>query len=145
MPDASDLLSSGSKGERQLTSDTDLLRKRLDAAEELFCRSEQRAKDPRGVDLAPLALFRNIMQMGEAIFILAEAMSAGPMSLLMRSMLESHFSLEYIIGKESKPRDHEKRSLAWLVFCINQEIALKDMVDPSTKRGQDFMSKLKAH
>ncbi len=137
-------MSSGSKGEKQLTNCIADLRQRLALAEGLFRQCEQRASDPGGVDFAPLALFLHIMQMGDGILILAEAMSSAPMFPLLRSMVESHFSLEYIIGKESNSRDHEKRSLAWLVFCINQDIALQDMIDPSTTRGDTFKAELKA-
>jgi len=144
MPEASDMLSSDLKGKKQLTNCTTDLRKRLDMAEGLFGQCENHAKDLHGVDLAPLALFRHIMQMGDGILILAEAMSSGPMFPLLRSMVEDLFSLEYIIGKESKTKDHEKRSLAWLAFCINQDIAIQDMVEPSTTRGETFKAELKA-
>jgi Family of unknown function (DUF5677) len=133
-----------SKGEKQLKNSTDLLRKRADDAEELFRRCELLAKDPGGIDFAPLALFLHMMRMADGIFILAEAMSSAPMFPLLRSMVESHFSLQYIIGQQSKSEDVEKRSLAWLVFCINQDIALDDMIDPSTTSGKTFKAELKA-
>ena len=133
-----------------MTNDTTgLLRKRLDLAEGLFRQCEHLAKDLGGVDFAPLALFRHIMQMGDGIFILAKAMSSHPMVPLLRSMLECFFSLEYILCKgkgESKDlEEHSKRSLSWLVFCINQEIALKEMIDLTTSRGQAFKSELREH
>ena len=136
-------MSSGSKGEKQLTNCIADLRQRLALAEGLFRQCEQRASDPGGVDFAPLALFLHIMQMGDGILILAEAMSSAPMFPLLRSMVESHFSLEYIIGKESNSRDHEKRSLAWLVFCINQDIALQDMIDPVHYTRRHFQGGIK--
>ncbi len=128
-----------------MTNDaTDLLRKRLVLAEGLFRECEKLAKDIGSVDFAPLALFHHILRMGDGILILAEAMSSDPMFPLLRSMVEDIFSLEYIIGTESKTKDNEKRSLAWLVFCFNQAIALYDMVDPSTTRCETFKSELKA-
>jgi len=132
-----------------MTDQTNDLGKRLELAKELVGHCEQHAKDPLGVDLAPLALFRGIIEMADAVILLAEAnegKSSFPMVPLLRSMLEYFFSLEYILAKESKnPEDHRTRSRAWLVFCINQMIALKEVVTPSTNRGTDFKQQLVVH
>jgi hypothetical protein len=137
-----------SSGGIRLSNEIADLRNRLKEAETLFDRLRDAVHDPGGVDFAPLALFRQIMQMADGILILADAGSVGPgpMFPLLRAMLECYFSLEFIIGQgPGDPDNWKKKSLAWLVFCLNQYVAQKEMSDTSTNRGKTFKSELKAH
>ncbi|MBI5571961.1 MAG: hypothetical protein HY914_18610 [Desulfomonile tiedjei] len=120
----------------------------LTEAEDLFKRLQDRIKIIDALNLAPLALFRQIIDMGDAVRLLAEANEGhGSIQMvpLLRSMLENFFSLEYILARDSKnSQDQSTRSLAWFWFCIHQEIKFRERLNPSTARGKDFRQQLKS-
>ncbi len=133
----------------RLPSDTKIIRPTLREAKKLFRYCEERAEDLGGVDFAPLALFRQMIQMREGVASLSKMIGVRPILPLLRTMLDCLFSFEYIVCADLKEKrnfgEYRKRSLSWLVFCINQEIALKEMIDISTSRGQAFERELMAN
>jgi hypothetical protein len=73
--------------------------------------------------------------MADGIQIVLSAGTSSPAIPLLRSMLESLFSLKYIHLK-----DYERRSLCWLCGFIHQEISAKEMVHTETEAGKEFYS-----
>ncbi len=131
-----------------MPTETRVFQPTLRDAKKLFHYCEERSEDVGGVDFAPLALFWQMIQMRQGITSLSKGTGVRPILPLLRTMLDCLFSLEYVVCADIKERksleEHRKRSLSWLVFCINQEIALKEMIDPTTSRGQTFAKELTA-
>jgi hypothetical protein len=118
---------------------------RLLNARKLFYACYEKSDDPGGVDFPPLALFGQMIQMAEGVFCLAEAMCLHPARPLLRTMLECYYGIQYIIGQDADCHDWRNRSHAWWVFCLNQEIELRERLDESTGRGRPFFGDLRAH
>lgn len=65
----------------------------------------------------PSVFLRNSIELGDAISLLIEKSSIDPAKILVRSLMESNFSLLYMIEKEEQLRAH-----AFLVCRLNKEI-----------------------
>jgi|GEM_PF-6755282 len=59
--------------------------------------------------MPPMMFLRNIIELGDAISILIKTSSIDPTKILLRSLLENTFGLEYMLEKET-----EKRALSYL-------------------------------
>jgi uncharacterized protein (DUF433 family) len=99
----------------------------------VFKECRHTAARPEWYDFPSLALFRHVIQMADGIQILLSAGTSAPTRPLLRSMLESLFSLKYIHIEK-----YEQRSLCWLCALIHQEIDLKDMINSRTEAGRNL-------
>jgi hypothetical protein len=120
-----------------MNPDNEEIRLPLDVAvlrcDRIFLKCQQKAPNPNWYDFPSLALFRHLIQMGDAIHILILAGSSTPTIPLLRSMLESILLLKYIHRK-----DYKQRSLCMLCAYIHQEIAIRERLDPQSKDGKRF-------
>jgi len=83
-------------------------------------------------DLAPLALYRHILEMTDAFEVLIASSCAAPTVPILRSTFEGLLSLDYIL--ESKT-EYVTRSLSWLATYVHKRIALYETFLPTTPRG----------
>lgn len=99
--------------------------------DKIFQKCRAVAKHPDWYDFPSLALFRHIVQMGDAIHILLSAGTSGPTIPLLRSMLESLMSLKYI-----HLDNYKQRSFCMLCAYIHEEIAIKEIADQKSEAGK---------
>ncbi len=85
------------------------------------------------IDVAPLALYRHIVEATDGIEVLISSCCPVPAIPLLRSSFEALLSIQYLFENRS---DYEKRSLAWFVCYIHQRLATYEMLDPATQRGK---------
>jgi hypothetical protein len=90
-----------------------------------------------GVDenIAVLTLYRHVIEMTDGIEVLVSQCCPDPTVLLLRSSFEALLSIEYILETEE---EYVRRSLAWLVGHIHNELDLCDRLDDSTTKGRQF-------
>ena len=92
----------------------------------------------------PSVFLRNSIELGDAISLLIQKSSIDPAKILVRSLMESNFSLLYMIEKDEQLRAH-----AFLVCRLNKEIRYykkfikednisKGFVDKFIKQEPDF-------
>lgn len=79
-------------------------------------------------NLALLMLCRHVMQMGSSILVLFQQRCMPAVWLILRSMLEAIFDLEYI---SEKGQDQDHRALCWLAGYYLQERAHYETMLPS--------------
>lgn len=90
-----------------------------------------------GHEVYPLImLFRNILEVLDAIALLMSGSSIEPCKILLRTFLENMLSIEYMTE-----RDTEKRALCFLVSDIHKKIKNLRKIDPSLQEGKQFLSK----
>lgn len=101
------------------------------------------ATSPKGeenVDLAPLALYRHILEMTDAFEVLISNSCPTPTIPILRSTFEATLSLEYILESNEY---YVVRSLCWLASYVNRRITLYNSMLSSTQRGKEFASYIK--
>lgn len=86
-------------------------------------------------DIAVLTLYRHVMEMTDAIEVLVSQCCPDPGVLLLRSSFEALLSLEYILETEE---EYARRSVAWLVAHIHNQLDLCDRLDNTTTKGRQF-------
>jgi hypothetical protein len=104
----------------------------------VFWQCRRSARNPQNIDFAVLVLYRHMTEMADGMDILARNGTDGPMIPLLRSMLEALISLAYILYE---PSTYGQKALSWLCCYIHQELALKELVDPATDMGKEFLKK----
>jgi hypothetical protein len=120
------------------------LKLRLELAKVTLKGIEHKMEDLGGVDFAPFALFRHIWRMADGILILAEKDASYPMFALLRSMFEAYLSLKYILQDSSDPDlDFSKKSRGWQAWVICKIVKEKELIEPDTNQGIDFVNCLK--
>lgn len=92
------------------------------------------------VDVAPMALYRHIIELTDAIQVLIIESCPNPSVLLLRSSFEALLSLEYIFENDS---DYEDRSLSWTVNYVKQRLEMYERFDKTTERGKKYCELLK--
>jgi hypothetical protein len=105
-------------------------------ADEAFRICQNTAIQPNKVDFPSLALHRHMIHMARGVQVLISHKASISILPLLRSMLESFFSLKYI-----HLREYEQRSLCWLCAHIHQEIELKELLDPNSRKSKEFHAK----
>jgi hypothetical protein len=107
-------------------------------AEKVFWSCRTAAQNPNDVDFPSLSLYRHVIHMADGVEVLCSASAVVAATPLLRSMLETLFSLTYI-----HQEDYEQRSLCWLCAYIHQEIQSKEKVTLGTEQGDRFYLKAK--
>lgn len=88
---------------------------------------------------APIMLsFRHFLELLDSTSILVKQSSIDPCKLQLRGMLETYLSLSYMLEK-----DTPKRSMAFLVWHIHQQIKTLQKGDAESQMGKEFRAKLK--
>lgn len=82
-------------------------------------------------------LLRNFLELLDATSILVRKSSIDPCKLILRSMVEIFFSLEYMLEE-----DTENRASAFIVSYIQNLLKEYRKMDPSTPQGQDYLRKM---
>ena len=98
------------------------------------------ATSPKGEeneDLAPLSLYRHILEMIDSYEVLISNSCAAPTIPILRSCFEALLSLEYILESD---KNYSVRSLCWLAGYVNKRINMYESMLPSTQRGKEFAS-----
>lgn len=77
--------------------------------------------------------FKNILELGDGISILVYKSSVENAKILLRSLVENVFYLEYLLESDSK-----NRALAYLVATFHSEIKFNSKMDKNSSEGQNF-------
>jgi Family of unknown function (DUF5677) len=121
----------GGEAQNSETKLTDMVRE----ADKVFWECRWSAPNPQNTDFAVLVLYRHMTEMADGMDILARNGTDGPMIPLLRTMLEALISLAYILYETET---YGQKALSWLCCYIHQELALKDLVDPTSDLGKEF-------
>ena len=90
-----------------------------------------------GHEVYPLfMLFRNVLELIDAIALLMKESSIEPCKVLLRTFFENLLSIEYMTEKET-----EKRALCFLVWHIHKKIKKLRKLDQSLPEGKQYLSK----
>jgi hypothetical protein len=90
-----------------------------------------------GQHLAPFILYRQLIEMADGVEILTSNSCSEATLPLLRSMLETLLSLDYMFRK-----DYKRRSLSWLCAYVHKRIANYERADPTTDRGRELKKTL---
>jgi len=81
----------------------------------------------------PIGLLRHIIDLGDSISILVKNSSIDPCIVILRSLLETCWELEYMLEKDTK-----QRAMAFMVWYTYNEINKDKKVEPSFPESKDF-------
>ena len=99
------------------------------------CHGEMASGSVPDESFAALTLYRNVIEMSDAIDVLFQQ-SCIPSSIpLLRSSFEASLSLEYLLAS-----DYTRRALAWYCDQIHGRIRIAQLGDHSTPEGRDFLN-----
>ncbi|MBG7613047.1 hypothetical protein IU405_12390 [Polaribacter sp. BAL334] len=88
--------------------------------------------------LVPILFFRNILELTDAISILIKNSSIDPTKILLRSLLENSFGLEYLLEK-----DQENRSLSNNVWIAHKDLKFIEKLNLKSQIGKQFSNEIK--
>ncbi len=118
-----------------LLTATPLMRELVNNGTNVFGRCAQSPSGGADVDLAPMALYRHVLEMTDAVEVLTANCCAAPALPIVRSSFEGLLSLDYIFESDA---DYEKRSLSWLAEYNRSRIAFYMSLLPDSDRGKQF-------
>jgi hypothetical protein len=116
-----------------------VLQELVNFASNALVRCATSVKGEENEDLAVLSLYRHIMEMTDGVEVLISESSVTPTVPLIRSSFEALISMEYMVEDDAQ---YVARSLAWLVDYLHQRLALYQLLDQSSKKGQDYKQTL---
>ena len=100
-----------------------------------FARCADSAKGAENEDAAALSLYLHVIEMIDGAEVLISQCCSVPAIPLLRSSFEALLSLQYLFETQE---EYVRRSLSWLADYIRRQIALHEMMDPSTPRGKQY-------
>lgn len=112
---------------------TDLLDKTIDFGTQIFDWEVEENKIYKE-NIVCQTFFKNILEIGDGISILIQQSSAENAKILLRSLVENIFYIEYLLEK-----NYENRAKAYLVATFHIEINLAAKLDKSI---EDFRNKV---
>jgi hypothetical protein len=116
----------------ELVELTDFIDKTIDFGTRIFdCEVE--ANKIYKENIVCQTFFKNILEIGDGISILITKSSIDNAKILLRSLVENLFYLEYLLENESK-----NRALAYLVTTFHSEIKFNSKIDKNSSEGQNF-------
>ena len=121
-------------GEEDIELVSPLLGEVINFSTNVFRRCIDSASGEENVDLATQMLYLHQIEMADGVDILVQKSSPNPSSLLLRSMLEANFYMEYILES-----DYVNRSLSWLLFYVKDQLRIAEELDKSTDTGKRFL------
>jgi hypothetical protein len=101
----------------------------------LRCTSSKHLSASEDVDVAPMVLFRLILELADGVQVLCENSIGNPAVPIARSMFEGLLSLEYILENKS---EYESRSIAWIVGYGRARLYTHKQFDDDTTEGRKF-------
>lgn len=87
--------------------------------------------------IVPILFFRNILSVADAISILIKNSSIDNSKSLVRVLIESIFSLEYLLQENTK-----NRSLAYFVWNAHKDLKFIEQIDFATETGKQLKSNI---
>src|SRR6202008_1738808 len=82
---------------------------------------------------------RHLLEMLDSVSILVKHSSIDPNKLLLRGMVETFLSLEYILDSDTK-----QRALSFLVVHYHQQIKLGEKLNPGSATNKNLQKKYEA-
>jgi hypothetical protein len=107
-----------------------LLREVVDHGCWAFQRCHVCATGERDVDLAPLVLFRDLLDAADGVEVLIASSCGTAAEPLLRCVFEDLVSLRYVLQQ-----DYETRSLCWLCGYVHKQLRFYRQLDSSTEEG----------
>lgn len=89
-------------------------------------------------DLPPLLFFRSFLEISDSFSILFKNSCIEACKILLRSMLESYFNLEYLLNSDTK-----RKALAYLIWDTHDQIDFMKRLDPDLDQGRNFIHQLR--
>ncbi len=89
------------------------------------------------VDLAPFALYRQILEFTDGTEILVSNASPSAALPLLRGRFEALLALEFIL--EDNRRNYQSRSLSWLAGYVRETLRVYNSYIPNTVEGEKFL------
>lgn len=118
--------------ERVLNAFADALASSITLVDEVISEHLSGIREVDPYELVPHMLLREGVQVVDAISILVRESSVEPCKPLLRTLLEIELQLEYLL------EDTTKRSKAFWVAKLHQDINLLKRLDPSTQQGKEW-------
>lgn len=120
----------------ELKKFTDLLDKTIDYGVQIF---DWQVEENKGYkeNIVCQTFFKNILEIGDGISILLQKSSVENAKILLRSLVENIFQLEYLLASDSK-----NRALAYIAATFHSEIKFYSRMDTSTDMGIAFRRSL---
>jgi len=88
--------------------------------------------------LVPILLFRHALELLDSISILVRPGSIDPSKIILRGLLETVMSIEWILQA-----DTNRRAMAFWVWHAHHNLRIYEKLDPASNSGKQFRSKLK--
>ena len=120
-------------------SPTTLLQEVVNFGTNAFIRCLTSVGDEENIHLAPLALYRQILELTDGIEVLVSNAAPSACFPLLRNSFEALLSLEYILEDNAK---YETRSLCWLASYARDTIRVYSSLIPETQEGEKFLTSI---
>ena len=126
---------------KELTpSPTTLLQEVVNYATNTFVRCLSYAEGEENIHLAPLALYRHILELTDGTEVLVSNAAPSASIPLLRSAFEALLALEFILEDNTH---YELRSLAWLAGYVRRTIRTYRSLLTKTDEGKEFIIAIK--
>jgi len=99
------------------------------------CDIEAGRNGKENEDVAALALYRHIIEMGDAIEVLVSNSCGTAAIPVLRSAFEGTLGLVYLLEDEAT---YVERSLSWLVADIHTGVSARQVLEPGTEKGKEY-------
>jgi len=106
----------------------------------VLIRCADSASSDKDVDLAPLSIYKHILEMADAFATLIAAGISTPTIPLLRSMFEALLSLEFVCENKEK---YNRRSLQWLSSHVRNKSRVYQTLLIGTDRYKEFKAMIK--
>jgi hypothetical protein len=84
-------------------------------------------------NIVHILFLKNILELADGISILVKKSSIEPSKILLRSMLENFFQLEYLLEK-----DTENRAQCFIVWKLLKDVKFYEKLNLNTQEGKQF-------
>lgn len=88
-------------------------------------------------NIVPILFFRNILSVSDGISVLIKNSSIDNAKSLVRVLMESVFSLEYLLQENTK-----NRALSYFVWNAHRDLKFLEQLNPNTESGKQFKAKI---
>lgn len=116
-----------------------LLVELLNHASNAFVRVQHHVGDEPDIDLAPLSLYRHVMEMVDVVEVATSQGCAVGCVPAVRSAFEASLSLEFLLQ-----RDFEIRARAWIFHAIRSDVVAMTRFDRATDEGRGLVDAYRA-
>ncbi len=88
-------------------------------------------------NIVPILFFRNILSVADGISVLIKNSSIDNSKSLVRVLMESVISLEYLLQENTK-----NRALSYFVWNAHRDLKFLEQLNPETESGKQFKAKI---